>query len=238
MSRSLKKYLVTILATLPFLWNSAVAEGLPDSMELIYKVSLGVAELGNLISTLERKDDVYEVTAETRAEGMASILLGGTVRELCRFSTDNNVLTPESYRIMREGKEAFDRTVSFDWDERKVMFSNGMNLVISDGYIVDNCSIPYALIVGGASTFEQRTLHIVGGKKIRRFENLSITEETVTTPLGEFDTLRIEQVRFDRPDRKLNIWLAPDKHNLPVKIVEQRKSRPDTTMVLKSYEGL
>lgn len=217
---------------------STQANELPESMELIYRVRLGVAELGSLISTLDRKGDAFEVTAETRAEGMASILLGGTVREICRFSTERNVLTPESYRIIREGRDAFDRSVSFNWDERRVMFSDGRNIVISDGYIVDNCSIPYALIVGGAETFKRRSLHIVGGKKVRRFENLNMEEETVTTPLGEFRTVRIDQVRFDRPDRQLNIWLAPEMHNLPVKIVEKRKSRPDTTMLLKSYEGL
>ncbi len=87
----------------------AVAEALPESVELIYKVSLGAAELGNLSSKLERRGDHYEVTAETRAEGMASILLGGTVREICRFSIDRNVVTPDSYRIIREGRDAFDR---------------------------------------------------------------------------------------------------------------------------------
>lgn len=231
-------FLLLLVTALPVPWSDAEAGGLPDSMELVYKVSLGVAELGSLISTLEQRGDGFVVTAETRAEGMASILLGGTVREICRFTTDDNVLTPESYRIVREGKDEFDRSVSFDWSKRSLTFSNGDSIVISDGYIVDNCSVPYAFIVGGASTFQRRTLHVVGGKKVRRFENLSVENDTVKTPLGEFETVRIEQVRFDRPDRRLTIWLAPDKHNLPVKIVERRKSRPDTTMVLKSYEGL
>lgn len=238
MNCRLRSILLLAAAMLPLPWPGAAADELPESMELVYEVTLGVAELGSLISTLERRGDAYEVIAETRAEGMASILLGGTVREICRFATDGNVLTPESYRIIREGKDAFDRSVSFDWNERKLTFSDGLTLVIADGYIVDNCSIPYAFIVGGATTFQRRTLYVVGGKKVRRFENLSISEDTVKTPLGEFPTVRIEQVRFDRPDRKLTIWLAPDRHNLPVKIVEQRKSRPDTTMVLKSYEGL
>jgi len=238
MIRNLKTTLLIVMISIAPGWGSTLANDLPDSMELVYQVSLGIAELGSLISKLDRQGEAYEVTAETRAEGMASILLGGTVREYCRFSTDKNVLTPEKYRIAREGRDAFDQSVTFDWAERRVIFSSGENIVISDGYIVDNCSIPYAFIVGGASTFERRTLHIVGGKKVRQFENLSISEEAVSTPLGQFQTVRIEQVRNERPDRKLTIWLAPDKHNLPVKIVEQRKSRPDTTMLLKSYEGL
>ena len=216
----------------------AVADSLPESVELIYKVSLGAAELGSLSSKLEKRGDHYEVSAETRAEGMASILLGGTVREICQFSIDRNVVTPDSYRIIREGRDAFDRSASFDWEGRRVLFSNGMSVVISDGYIVDNCSLPFAFIVGGASTFERRTLHIVGGNKVRRFEIPGISREQLNTSLGEFETVRIEHVRFERPDRKLSVWLAPERHNLPIKIVEKRKSRPDTTMILQSVEGL
>ena len=218
--------------------HNAAAQSLPDFIELEYEVTLGAAELGSLSSKLTKKDGYYEVTAETHAEGMASILLGGTAREYCRFTIDDNVVVPESYRIVREGQDAFDRKAGFNWDERTVQFSNGEKFVISDGYIVDNCSIPFAIIAGGASTFENRVLYIVGGAKVRRFENLSISKERVKTALGEFDTIKIEQVRFERPGRKLTFWLAPDRHNLPVKIMEQRKSRPETIMLLKSVKGL
>lgn len=218
--------------------HNAVAQSLPDTIELEYKVTLGAAELGGLSSKLTKKDGYYEAIAETHAEGMASILIGGTVREYCRFTVDDNVVTPESYRIVREGQDAFDRQAGFNWDERAVEFSNGEKIIISDGYIVDNCSIPFALIAGGASTFENRLLYMVGGSKVRKFYNLGISRERVQTAQGEFDTVKIEQVRFERPDRKLTFWIAPDRHNLPVKIVEQRKSRPDTTMLLKSVKGL
>lgn len=229
---------LTILIVLAMHGLRTAAASLPDSLGLVYEVSLGVAELGSLKAELTRQADHYQVTAETYAEGMASILLGGTVREICRFNVENGIVTPRHYRIIREGKDAFDRSVSFDWDQRRVMFSSGIDMVISDGYVVDNCSVTFAFIVGGPAIFEERTLHIVGGKKVRRFENLGVSDEQVTTPLGEFDTIRIEQVRFDKPDRKLIIWLAPARNNLPVKIVDQRKSRPDTIMLLKSVEGL
>lgn len=219
-------------------WPASKADTLPTNLELVYEVSFGVAELGSLSSTLKKQTNHYEVTSETRAEGMASILLGGTVREMCQFSIDNNAIKPAHYRIVREGRDAFDYSVSFNWDERRVKFSDGSDVVISDGYIVDNCSVPFAFIIGGPATFKQKTLHIVGGKKVRRFENSLIENEQVSTPLGKFDAVKIEQVRFDRPDRKLTIWLALNRSNLPIKIVEQRKSRPDTTMLLKSVEGL
>lgn len=232
------KLLLLFLMGISLSWSKSNADTLPANLELVYEVSFGVAELGSLSSKLTKQTNHYEVISETRAEGMASILLGGTVREMCKFSVDKNAIKPAHYRIIRKGRDAFDHSVSFNWNERRVLFSDGTDIVISDGYIVDNCSVPFAFIIGGAATFKQKTLHIVGGKKVRRFENNSIENAQVSTPLGKFDAVKIEQVRFDRPDRKLTIWLAPNRSNLPIKIVEQRKSRPDTTMLLKSVEGL
>lgn len=237
--RTLKwKLLALMLLWLNLAWSISNAGVLPETLELIYKVSFGVAELGSVHTQLKKLETHYEVVSETRAEGMASILLGGTVREMCRFSIVENAIKPVNYRITREGKEAFDYSVSFDWEERRVLFNDGNNIVVSNGYIVDNCSVPFAFILGGAEVFKQTSLHIVGGKKIRRFENSAIASEHISTPLGEFDAIKIEQVRFDRPDRKLMVWLAPERNNLPVKIVEQRQSRPDTTMLLTSVKGL
>ena len=128
--------------------------------------------------------------------------------------------------------------MSFDANKRRVSFNNGTKIVLSEGYIVDNCSVTFAFILGGANAFKEKTLHIIGAKKVRRFENNQIEKQEVSTPLGKFDAVKIEQVRFDRPDRKLLIWLDPNRNNVPLKIVEQRKSRPDTTMLLKSVKGL
>ena len=217
-------------------WSKA--DALPETLELVYEVRFGVAELGSLHTQMRKQQAHYEVVSETRAEGMALILLGGKVREICQFSIADNAVKPVHYRIIREGQEAFDYSVSFDWQGGRVSFNDGNDVVISNGYVVDNCSVPFAFILGGAEAFREGPLHIVGGRKVRRFENSTIVAESISTPLGQFDAIKIEQVRFDHPDRKLTIWLAPGRNNLPIKIVEQRKSRPATTMLLTSVTGL
>lgn len=232
------KLLILLLIGLCPSWSKSSADPLPEALELVYEVRYGIFELGSMSSKLKKQSNHYKVTNETHAKGMAAVLLGGTVREMCEFSIDNNVIRPTQYQIVREGKDTFDYSASFDTDERRVSFSNGTDILVSEGYIVDNCSVPFALILGGADAFKQKTLHIVGGKKIRRFENHLIENQEISIPLGKFDAVKIEQIRFDRPDRKLMFWLAPNRGNLPIKIVEQRKSRPDTTMILKSVEGL
>ena len=230
--------LLLLSVGLCFIWSQSSVAALPETLELEYEVRYGIFKLGSLSSRLKKQSDQYKVTNETHAEGVAAVLLGGTVRETCEFSIDNNVVTPTRYRIVREGKDTFDYSMSFNADKRRVSFNNGTNVILSEGYIVDNCSVTFAFILGGANAFKEKTLHIIGAKKVRRFENNQIEKQEVSTPLGKFDAVKIEQVRFDRPDRKLLVWLDPNRHNLPLKIVEQRKSRPDTTMLLKSVKGL
>lgn len=221
----------------PF-WLAAGAEALPASADLVYEVKYGIFKLGSLSSRLVKQEHNYEVTNETHAKGIAAMLLGGTVREMCEFSVEENLIKPTRYRIVREGKDTFDYSATFDAGRGLISFNDGTNITISDGYVIDNCSAPFAFMLGGPDTLADNTLHIVGGRKVRNYQNNLITEENVKTPLGKFNTVKIEQARLDRSDRKLVIWLAPELSNLPVKIVEQRNNRPDTTLLLKSVQGL
>ena len=68
MNARLRSILLMTWALLPLPWAGAAADALPESMELVYEVTLGVAELGSLISKLERRGDGFEVTAETRVD--------------------------------------------------------------------------------------------------------------------------------------------------------------------------
>ena len=219
-------------------WLTAWADPLPASLDLVYEVKYGIFKLGSLSSSLAKQDKSYEVVNETHATGVAAMLLGGTVRETCEFSIEENLIRPTRYRIIREGKDTFDYSATFgaEWDS--VVFNDGTNVTISDGYLIDNCSAPFAFMLGGPEALSATSLHIVGGSKVRNYKNNLITEEKLKTPMGKFNAVKIEQERFDRSDRKLLIWLVPELSNLPVKIVEQRKSRPDTTLTLKSAEGL
>ncbi len=227
--------LLICLALTPLL--SARSEVLPEELTLQYRVSLGSAELGSLSTRLRRAGDVYQVDSRTRAEGLASILLGGDVKESCVFSVKAHEIQTQNYEVTREGRRGYRHTVKFDWHAGTIQFKGGDTRPLPNGYTLDNCSVPFAFMVGKPDTFINRMMHIVGGNRIRHFTNLSITEERLATPLGVLDSIRIEQQRHGRPERTFTVWVAPTRGNLPVKIVEKRPSRV-TTMLLTSVSGL
>lgn len=214
--------------------GSANAGALPDELTVIYRVELGTSRLGRLVTTLRKSKNDYEVEAVTHAEGMAAILLGGTVRETCRFETNEGGIKPNKYLRIKEGFGATTNHTEFDWRQGTIKFADGSGEPIPKGYVVDNCSAPFAYMRDGRNGFDKQTLHIVGHKRVRHYDLVGITPETLSIPLGDLKTLRVEHIR-QGSDKRFIVWLAPERDYLPVKIVEKRKSRT-TSMIAEKVE--
>lgn len=229
---------LSLLGLLTAMVGATWAGSLPSTLDLQYTVRLGSTKLGTLITSLRKIEEGYEVQSETRAEGLAALLVGGSLYERCRFDVTEDGLKPLTYGVVSETRRAYKRDVSFDWSTRSISFSSGESVPMPDsGFLIDNCSFPFAVMLSASELSRQKQIHLVGGKRIRQFENITVTREGLSTPLGTFDTLRVQQQRVGKPERKLTMWLAVERQHLPVKIVEERKSRT-TTMVLRTVKGL
>ena len=213
---------------------------LPVSAKLIYQVRLFGTDLGNLITRINRTGNVYHVDSQTRAEGLAAVLLGGSLREDCDFSvSDSMEIVPRHYHIEKDGRDGYSHSADFLWRQMKVRYKDGNVLKIPrKGYVIDNCTVPFAFAAAdGVALKGYTSLHILGGQVMRHFDNIKVSRETIRVPAGRFDTVRIDQQRVDSPDKTLTIWVAPKKRNIAVKIVERRNLRV-TTMELASSQGI
>lgn len=214
---------------------------LPDSAKLTYEVKFYDTELGSLVTELKKNGDgTYEVRSETRAEGLAAILLGGSLREECIFSvSDSMEVKPRHYSIEKEGRDAYAHSAEFRWNEMKVQYDSGRSLDIPPaGYVIDNCTVPFAFAAADRIMLQQYPyVHILGGKHLRHYEDIQVSRETVEVPAGTFETVRIDQQRVGDEDKKLSIWVAVTTQNIAVRI-EERRSMRVTTMELSDSEGL
>lgn len=213
---------------------------LPNSAKLTYDVSLYNTELGFLITTIDRRGNMYHVRSDTRAEGLAAILLGGSLHEECDFSVSGSLeVKPQRYTIEKDGRDSYTHSAHFLWAKMKVRYQDGNVLDIPQaGYVIDNCTVPFAFAAANSMSLKgYRYIHILGGETMRHFEEIRISRETIRVPAGKFDTVRIDQQRVGEPDKTLSIWVAPDKQNIAVKIVERRKFRV-TTMALTASDGV
>jgi hypothetical protein len=127
-----------------------------------------------------------------------------------------------------EGSTHRDITVSFDWEEMTVQYTNHGEvrepIPISAGTF-DPLSIFYwsrsaDLVVGGRlrRSVTDGKKHVMGVADVVR-------RETVTVPAGTFDTFLIEPdlahvggVFEKSPDAKIQLWVSADHRRLPVKL--------------------
>jgi len=192
---------------------------------------LGSATLGKLQTTLQKTDTGYSVSSVTKAQGMAAILLGSNWQQSCEFSVDQGRAVPTAYSGGRKNSD--DYTASFDWQQRKVSFADGESLDMPQGYLVDDCNMPFAAALLKSEGLSEQTLYILDGKKkrIRGFRFKSTKQETIETALGPIDTIKIVLEREFKPDRTLSLWLSPTNDYVPLKMEEKRRSRTTTILV-------
>ncbi len=76
------------------------------------------------------------------------------------------------------------------------------------------------------------------GRKVETYTYRLVDEARITTPAGEFDTLHFERVTVEKNDRHVEVWLAKERHNFPVRVVfdDPRGLRVEQSLVALRIE--
>lgn len=178
----------------------------------IYKESLNL-QVGRAEHRWDFSEDGhYRLTGVTETSGLISLF------KPIRITTESvgtlvaSGLQPESYRSLKNGKDANENAV-FDWAAREVHLSrDGSVRPIAPG-TQDILSLNYQLAYMG-SLAEGAVVGVVTGKKYERYEMDSLGEEVIDLPAGHFRTLHLRALT----DNMTEVWIALDHDRLPVKI--------------------
>ncbi|AXS79303.1 DUF3108 domain-containing protein [Dechloromonas sp. HYN0024] len=158
------------------------------------------------------EDGRYHLSGMTKTSGLAAL-----IKPLV-FETESSGrlvaggLQPETYRTRKNGKDA-NENADFDWAAGEVCLSrSGATQAISLG-AQDILSLNYQL--GYLRQPEAgATVGVVTGKKYDRFALDALGEEEIDIAAGHFRTLHLRAMG----DTVTEIWIALDRHRLPVKI--------------------
>ena len=227
------KSLPLILTTLLSLVVSASAYSLEPST-IVYQVELdsdrlGKATLGRVETQLSENDGRFSVASHTKAEGLAAILLGN-LTETCDFNIVDGRAQSQTYSGGRPSKTEY--FVDFNWEERKIKFNGEETLDMPQGYLINNCNMPFALALLKDNEITE-TVYIVDGKKtrIRGYRLKSKSREMLNTKIGSLDTVKIVFERDLKSEKTLTLWLSKKHYFLPVKMQERRVDRITTMFV-------
>ncbi len=201
-----------------------------------YTLSSGDTTVGEIRWTLERRGaDGYRYTSASRATGLIGRLISGEIIEQSEGIVGANRIRPEHYTYQRKGRKARDVVLTFDWAKAQVV--NTVNddpwvMEIPDGTL-DKLVVQLALMQDLRRGLEHFDYTIADGGKLKEYHFEINGRETLDTPLGSVETVRIKRDR-GRAERYTLLWCAPQWDYLPVRIAQYRDGEEHAQLSLQS----
>ncbi len=198
--------------------------------ELRYVIRWGVVPAGHgtiTISNSGREERVYHIVTTARSNAFVDTFY--RVRNRIESFLDLKQQASVGYRkIQREGDHNRDVDLVFDHGENRVtLIRNGKikREITVPGNVHDPLSAIYYLRTVPSFDHGPVTLNVTDGKKSYQVSVKVLGREVVETPLGFFNTIKIEpsiedmEIIFEKKrDGKLFIWLTDDARRIPVKM--------------------
>ncbi|MBC7782131.1 MAG: DUF3108 domain-containing protein [Proteobacteria bacterium] len=211
---------------------------LPDRVSLSYSLARATIEIARVDETWERKGTAYSLVSEARAVGVAALLARGQGwrRESVGMITTDG-LRPLQFTDQRGSNPA--QRARFDWDAKLIRFErlttggsgNTAPAEPGDAQALpagtnDRLSFLYSIAQRARVPAGTWTVAITDGRRVTQYRFQVTGRETLDTPAGRFDTLRISRVR-EKGDTGTDVWLALDRSLIPVRVMV---TEPDGTI--------
>ena len=210
--------------------------GVLSPYKAVYELSRGKMMLGDTTFTLARDGNTcYRLHGVAEPMGLAALLAGKTEEE-SRFCEVDGRLRAQSYkRTQQNGDKDDSYSLRFDWGNRMVTTNGGASRELPpDGLDRGLMEISLRRLLkqaGGEAPREPFVFLLVEDDEITPYSLQVTGREPVSTPVGRFDTLKVE--RLNPGKREMRLWLAPELDYLPVKVERQKKGDPAVRMILR-----
>ncbi len=194
-------------------------------MELVYTVTTDGTRIGEYAMRIVRKGNVFHLDSSLTPQGIAQLFAGGLYQQKSVFMTKKGKILPLIYSEQRSGKEPEQWSMQFDWTAMKISMPDG-DLVDMPRQPLDAAVAPIQVLLTPPSKERNLNVNVVSDKGVRKHSFSRVGEVELETAIGTVDTVNIHQRKQgSEKENYVDIWLAPGKNWIPVKIVRHKKSR-------------
>ena len=150
----------------------------------------------------------------------SSSLALASIEENVEFTWDAGIIRPIHFRHLRKvlGKKE-EKQLRFDWEKNQALSirKNKTSTIDLVDSTLDRLSFQLQLQHDLLNDITTNNYRIINKKRIKQYHFKILKEETLTTQVGEIKTLKIKVDRAS-PKRLTYFWVAPDWHNLLVRL--------------------
>jgi hypothetical protein len=211
----------------------AAATDAPQAVSASYELFRNGIRFAVMKDTFEAKDGRYRIVSETRAVGPLALIAPQPLRATSSGQRTGTGLMPQLFEGGRGSNDPRRVRAEFDWEAEKLTVARrdrNESLPLPPG-TQDQLSIMYQFMFLQPDHPQVLRLTRTNGRKLEQHSYAVTTGVEIVTPLGRMTTVHL--VRQHQPNEDgVEVWLAPQHHYLPMKLVilDDKGARYETVM--------
>jgi len=213
------KYLSLALAWLALCASFPALAAPPSSIHAVYDLYKDSIRIGKIEESYTRDKDRYTLSSTTTPVGLLALFKPEKVFVHSSGLIGKNGLQPLLFNHRRENDASKDSSAEFDWKNGRITLihqSQRETTALPQG-TQDRLSAMYQFMFlplkDGALDFQ-----MTNGHKLDSYHYAIARGASLDTPAGKFGTLYLDS-QPKAGERRTEIWLATQQHQLPCKMV-------------------
>lgn len=183
-------------------------------------------------------DSNYQLSNKLEASIAGQIV--AKIEQISKLAPVEATLRPVTYSFLQTGLSQESHAIDYNWDSlQAISTENDKSWLIELGEnTYDELSHQFALrqqIRQGIQHERNLKFAVIDEDEIESHHYQTITKEIVTTPLGTFNSTKIELIQSASSIDKTLLWLADDWHSVLIRM--ERTTSSGLTIVLELSGG-
>lgn len=198
------------------------------AFEVEFEVGNNLITAGTASLLLEKKSDLWHYSLTTKPRGVFKLAGKGNISEVSTFKEvtdgDSTELQPQTYRFRQDKERRREVDAAFDWNAKTIDHTY-RGKTVTESFtdpVLDRLTVTLLIMNAMRHDFTNAELPIFDTGRIKAVEFVFTGPETLTTRLGDMETVRVINRNATGGSRETTTWFAPSLDYLPVKI-EHRK---------------
>jgi hypothetical protein len=217
---------------------AAAGQAAPKSVRATYNATMNGLPIGTISEHFESDGTSYRLVSDTKPMGLAALIQ----RQPLKFTSTGQVgregLRPALFEARRSAGEAPSVSAEFDWPHKQLTLKhNGKveSFALTPG-TQDRLSIMYQFMFLTPERTRQLEFTMTNGRKVDRYRYRATEDVEIDTGMGRIKTVHLVKQR-EPGDTVTEVWVSPQHHNLPVKMMIVEKDGMRLEQLIQSLDA-
>jgi hypothetical protein len=217
--------------------GAGLASSAPKVVNATYNGLMNGMAIGVITEHYESDGSTYRIVSDTKPMGLATFFQRQPLRFLSNGHVGRDGLRPSRFEARRSANDAPQVAADLDWSQNQLVLRHHgktESFPLNAG-TQDRLSVMYQFMFLSAERLRSLEFTMTNGRKVDRYRYRPMTDVELETALGRIKTMHLVKQR-DPGDTVTEVWLSPQHHYLPVKMLIVGKDGMRFEQLIQSLE--